>query len=115
MSTLARLGFGQLTQRQADPRFEGTSITRISKEIGKPIILVSLVSGPVSILRQHQAVDTVKNYRLGPFGFLNGKEMAELGLLNIGMLDQRLAFLWIQENIAAFGGDPKKVTLAGES
>ncbi|KAF6793451.1 carboxylesterase family protein [Colletotrichum sojae] len=90
-------GGGLTNGYTADPRFEGTSITRISKEIGKPIILLSL------------------NYRLGPFGFLNGKEMAELGLLNIGMLDQRLALHWIQENIAAFGGDPRKVTLAGES
>ncbi|TDZ14146.1 putative secreted lipase [Colletotrichum orbiculare MAFF 240422] len=81
----------------ADPRFEGTSITKISKQLEKPIVLVSI------------------NYRLGPFGFLNGKEMAELGLLNIGMLDQRLALHWLQENIGAFGGDPKKVTLAGES
>jgi carboxylesterase type B len=41
--------------------------------------------------------------------------MAELDLLNIGMLDQRLAFQWIQDNISAFGGDSSKVTLAGES
>ncbi|KAF4872667.1 Lipase 1 [Colletotrichum siamense] len=90
-------GGGLTNGYTADPRFEGTSIARISQDIGKPIILVSV------------------NYRLGPFGFLNGKEMAELGLLNIGMLDQRRALSWIQENIAAFGGDPKKVTLAGES
>ncbi|KAF4901836.1 Lipase 1 [Colletotrichum fructicola] len=90
-------GGGLTNGYTADPRFEGTSVARISQDIGKPIILVSV------------------NYRLGPFGFLNGKEMAELGLLNIGMLDQRRALSWIQENIAAFGGDPKKVTLAGES
>jgi carboxylesterase type B len=90
-------GGGLTSGATADPTFEGTAITRISKEIGKPIILVTV------------------NYRLGPFGFLSGKEMAELGLLNMGMLDQRLAFRWIQENIAAFGGDPRKVTLAGES
>jgi carboxylesterase type B len=41
--------------------------------------------------------------------------MQELGLLNIGMKDQRLALHWIQENIRAFGGDRKKVTIGGQS
>ncbi|KAK7184450.1 hypothetical protein DPSP01_013208 [Paraphaeosphaeria sporulosa] len=90
-------GGGLVAGYAADPKFEGTNLTANSAAVGKPIIIVTL------------------NYRLGPFGFLNGKEMAELGLLNLGMLDQRRAFHWIQENIGAFGGDPKKVTLAGES
>ncbi|KAK7910656.1 alpha/beta-hydrolase [Apiospora marii] len=90
-------GGGLTAGYTADPRFEGTNLVRISTEIQKRVILVSI------------------NYRLGPLGFLNGNQMAELGLLNIGMLDQRLALHWIQENIAAFGGDPGKVTLAGES
>ncbi|KAL4918219.1 Alpha/Beta hydrolase protein [Aspergillus aurantiobrunneus] len=56
-----------------------------------------------------------RNYRLGPLGLLNGQQMANLELLNLGMLDQRRALHWIQENIAAFGGDPNKVTISGES
>ncbi|KAK8017794.1 Alpha/Beta hydrolase protein [Apiospora rasikravindrae] len=90
-------GGGLTAGYTSNPLFEGTNMVRISTEIQKPVILVSV------------------NYRLGPLGFLNGKQMANLGLLNIGMLDQRLALHWIHENIAAFGGDPSKVTLFGES
>src|SRR5262245_53355247 len=53
------------------------------------------------------------NYRLGALGFL---AVPELGLTgNYGILDQREALRWVAENIAAFGGDPGKVTIFGES
>ncbi|PVH87433.1 triacylglycerol lipase [Cadophora sp. DSE1049] len=55
------------------------------------------------------------NYRLGAWGFLYGNEIQKDGSANLGFRDQRLALHWIQENIAAFGGDPAKVTIWGQS
>ncbi|KAH7322570.1 Alpha/Beta hydrolase protein [Stachybotrys elegans] len=55
------------------------------------------------------------NYRLGALGFLASPEVEADGALNAGLLDQRLALEWIQENIHLFGGDPDRVTLLGES
>jgi cholinesterase len=55
------------------------------------------------------------NYRLNYFGFLAGKEIAAEGNTNLGLHDQRRALHWVQENIAAFGGDPSKVTIFGQS
>lgn len=56
-------------------------------------------------------------YRLGPLGFLALEELRTEagGLGNFGLQDQRLALSWVQENILAFGGDPDRVTLFGES
>ena len=42
-------------------------------------------------------------YRLGMFGFLSGSQVAQNGVLNAGLLDQRAALDWVQRNIAAFG------------
>jgi len=58
------------------------------------------------------------NYRLGVFGFLTLPQLtAEQGGSsgNYGLMDMVAALHWVQANIAAFGGDPKKVTIFGES
>uniref|UniRef100_A0A060T877 Carboxylic ester hydrolase n=1 Tax=Blastobotrys adeninivorans TaxID=409370 RepID=A0A060T877_BLAAD len=55
------------------------------------------------------------NYRTNGFGFLASKEVDDIKGLNNGLKDQRLAIRWVQENIAAFGGDPSQVTIWGES
>lgn len=57
------------------------------------------------------------NYRAGVLGFLAHSELDAEGEAsgNFGLQDQILALQWVQENIGAFGGDPGKVTIFGES
>ncbi|ROW06763.1 hypothetical protein VMCG_04163 [Cytospora schulzeri] len=55
------------------------------------------------------------NYRVAGFGFLPGKEILADGSANLGLLDQRMGLEWVADNIEAFGGDPTKVTIWGES
>ncbi|RVX71369.1 hypothetical protein B0A52_04943 [Exophiala mesophila] len=55
------------------------------------------------------------NYRLGALGFLNSEMMHEQKVLNLGLHDQVMLLDWVQQNIAAFGGDPEQVTVFGNS
>ncbi|XP_067826066.1 bile salt-activated lipase-like [Heptranchias perlo] len=53
------------------------------------------------------------NYRVGPLGFLSTGDANAPG--NYGLWDQHMAISWVKRNIAAFGGDPNKITIFGES
>lgn len=68
-------------------------------------------------LVQEDVVVVTLNYRLGALGFLPHPALtAESGDSgNYGLMDQQKALKWVKENIAVFGGDPKKVTIFGES
>jgi len=70
-------------------------------------------------MAQRGIVAITVNYRLGVFGFMAHpeltKESPHKASGNYGLLDQSAALRWVKQNIAAFGGDPNKVTIAGES
>ncbi|KAF4969011.1 hypothetical protein FSARC_3665 [Fusarium sarcochroum] len=72
-------------------------IVEESVKAGKPFVAVSL------------------DYRLSFWGFMVSQDILDAGVANLGLKDQRIALHWINENIAAFGGDPSKVTIWGES
>jgi para-nitrobenzyl esterase len=88
-------GGGFVTGGSSEPRQDGEHLAR------KGVIVVSM------------------NYRLGVFGFFALPELrAESGQHaagNYGLMDQAAALEWVHRNIAAFGGDPTKVTIFGES
>ncbi|KAJ7480554.1 carotenoid ester lipase precursor [Mycena latifolia] len=77
--------------------YDGKTIVERSIAMGEPVIYVSM------------------NYRLSAFGFLASKEVKAAGVGNLGLQDQRQALRWVQKYITAFGGDPTKVTIWGES
>ena len=81
----------------ADPMWNLSYIVQRSVQEEQPLLAVSV------------------NYRLSFLGFPGGREAQKAGVTNLGLKDQRLALAWIQENIVAFGGDPSRVTIWGES
>lgn len=60
-------------------------------------------------------VSVIIQYRLGAFGFLASEEVGREGSLNNGLLDQRMTLQWVKRYIRLFGGDPTRVTIAGQS
>lgn len=72
---------------------------------------------PSKIATRGHAVVVTINYRLGVFGFLSHPALDGEGhdFANYGLLDQQAALKWVKRNVAAFGGDPNNVTIAGES
>jgi len=72
-----------------------------------------------ALAREHKLIVVTANYRLGALGFLTLPSLEAENSAHIagnyGLLDQQAALHWVRRNIAAFGGDPSKVTIAGES
>ncbi|PZX55692.1 carboxylesterase/lipase family protein [Algoriphagus chordae] len=70
-------------------------------------------------MAQKGIVVVTVNYRLAVFGFLAHPDLSAEAPYNAsgnyGLMDQHASLEWVKENIAAFGGDPDKVTIAGES
>jgi len=88
-------GGGFVAGSNSEPRYDGENLAK------KGVIIVS------------------PNYRLGAFGFFAHaeltKESEHHASGNYGLLDQVAALRWVNRNIAAFGGDPENITIAGES
>ncbi|KAJ6617668.1 carotenoid ester lipase precursor [Mycena sp. CBHHK59/15] len=74
----------------------------------RPVVERSIATGePVIVV--------TPNYRVSAFGFLGGKEAGSAGITNLGLRDQIFALQWVQQHIAAFGGDPNRVVIGGPS
>ncbi|KAG2009795.1 carotenoid ester lipase [Coprinopsis cinerea AmutBmut pab1-1] len=97
MSDSCRAAAFELSSLPRLRRYDGSGVVARSISQREPVVFVSM------------------NYRLNGFGFMAGKEVRNAGVGNLGLHDQREALRWIKKHISAFGGDPDKVTIWGES
>jgi carboxylesterase type B len=67
------------------------------------------------VTNNNSFISVVIQYRLGALGFLSSEDVKKGGALNAGLLDMNFALKWVQKHAKEFGGDPSRVTLAGES
>ncbi|KAH7952438.1 hypothetical protein HPB52_023459 [Rhipicephalus sanguineus] len=72
-----------------------------------------LVYDPANFVALTDVVYVTFNYRLGIFGFLSLETPDMPG--NVGLWDQNMVLKWVRDNIASFGGDPRQVTIGGQS
>lgn len=72
---------------------------------------------PTEFMKQNDNgfISVIIQYRLGAFGFLSSEDVKTGGALNAGLLDMNFALQWVQKYACKFGGDPSRVTIAGES
>ncbi|KAF2428248.1 alpha/beta-hydrolase, partial [Tothia fuscella] len=68
-----------------------------------------------SLAGNQDLIVVAPNYRTNVFGFPGETPFIPIKERNLGLLDQRMALSWVQKNIVNFGGDPKRVTLFGQS
>ncbi|KAI9717345.1 MAG: hypothetical protein M1828_007233 [Chrysothrix sp. TS-e1954] len=77
-------------------------------------------SSPAGLIKSSQQdsdgiIYVAFNYRLGAFGFLSGPAVKGSGIENAALYDQRLALAWVELYARNFGGDPRRITIVGES
>ena len=114
---LQRLGFDEHCQRLTVTRPE-------NRRSGLPVMVWihggSYIGGagdlphydPTALVQEQDLVVVNVTYRLGLFGYLGDGRTREA---NPGLLDQVEAVKWVHQNIEAFGGDPSRITIAGQS
>lgn len=94
----------------ADQRYNMSAIVENSYRIGQLEFNLCIASAACS----HHCTETIQRHHAA-FGFISSSEVSGSGNTHLSLRDQRLTLQWIQENIAAFGGDPSNVTIWAES